>query len=255
MKIKVLGCAGAEFPGHNPPGFLLDDEILFDAGSLTNILDEKAQIKIKNIFVTHAHLDHIRGIPFLADNIIIGHWKRRVTLLSIRSVLRAIKKNLLNHSMWPDFTVIPHHRNAVLKLKHLTPGESIKVNAYSVTPYRVHHSVPATGYLVEDTKGKRLFYTGDTGPSDVTWKKLGGKKIHCLIIETSFPNKMEKMAMITGHLTARLLKKELSKIQPLPERIYITHPKPQYLETIRRELEQLRILNLRMLTDGETISV
>jgi len=255
MKIKVLGCGGAEFPGHNPPGFLLDDEILFDAGSLTNVLDGRRQLKIRNIFITHAHLDHIRGIPFLADNIIIGHWRRHVKLFSIRPVLRAIKKNLLNSSMWPDFTVIPHHRNAVLRLKSLIPGEPLNINPYTITPYKVHHSVPATGYLVEDRQGKRLFYTGDTGPSDATWKKLGGKRIDCLIIEVSFPNKMEKMAILTGHLTARLLKKELSKIKQAPERILITHLKPQYLATIRSELRQLRIENLRLLRDGETIEI
>lgn len=70
MKIKVLGCSGAEFPGHNSPGFLLDDKILFDAGSVTNVLHEKEQLEIKNIFITHAHLDHIKGIPFLADNVL-----------------------------------------------------------------------------------------------------------------------------------------------------------------------------------------
>jgi ribonuclease BN (tRNA processing enzyme) len=255
MKIKVLGCAGAEFPGHNPPGFLLDDEILFDAGSLTNVLDEREQGKIKDIFITHAHLDHIRGIPFLADNIIIGHWPCRVNLFSIPPVLRVIKKHLLNSSMWPDFTVIPHHRDAILKLKYLTAGEPVKINAYTITPYKVHHSVPATGYLVEDRQGKRFFYTGDTGPSDATWKKLGGKRMNGLIIEVSFPNKMEKMAIVTGHLTAKLLRKELSKIKQNPEKIYITHLKPQYLKTIRKELQELKMKNLRLLRDGEIIRI
>ena len=77
MKLKVIGCSGAEFPGHNSPGFLLDEEILFDAGSLTNVLNEREQYKIRNIFITHAHLDHIRSIPFLADNIIVGKKKKQ----------------------------------------------------------------------------------------------------------------------------------------------------------------------------------
>ena len=71
MKIRVIGCSGAELPGHNAPGFLLDDEIIFDAGSITSVLTAKEQLRIKHIFITHAHLDHIRSIPFLADNIII----------------------------------------------------------------------------------------------------------------------------------------------------------------------------------------
>ncbi|MBF0560189.1 MAG: 3',5'-cyclic-nucleotide phosphodiesterase, partial [Nitrospirae bacterium] len=39
MKINVLGCSGAEFPGHNPAGFLLDGKTLFDAGTLTHVLN------------------------------------------------------------------------------------------------------------------------------------------------------------------------------------------------------------------------
>ena len=117
MKINVLGCSGAEFPGHNPPGFLLDETILFDAGSLTNVLDRKGQSKIKDIFITHAHLDHIRGISFLADNIIVERRKQRVIIRSIPSVIKTIQKNLLNDSLWPDFTMIPDYENAVLGTK------------------------------------------------------------------------------------------------------------------------------------------
>jgi ribonuclease BN (tRNA processing enzyme) len=255
MKIKVLGCSGAELPGHNPPGFLLDDKILFDAGSLTNVLDEKTQLKIQNIFITHAHLDHIRGIPFLAANTIVRRMRHKVNVISISPVIKTVKKNLLNSSVWPDFTVIPNPHNAILSLKELKAGQSIKISDYTITPYKVNHSVPAVGYLTENKKKRRFFYTGDTGPSDGTWKKIGDKQIHCLIIDVSFPNRMGEMAILTGHLTPRLLKEELPKIKHMPERIYITHPKPQYLKTIQIELQRLKIKNLRLLRDGEIIKI
>ncbi|BCB95141.1 cAMP phosphodiesterase class-II:metallo-beta-lactamase superfamily protein [Dissulfurispira thermophila] len=255
MKVKVLGCSGAEFPGHNPPGFLLDDEILFDAGSLTNVLDKSAQAKIKDIFITHAHLDHIRGISFLADNIIVAKRRQRVNIISIPLVIKTIKKNLLNDSLWPDFTMIPDYENAVLKYREIKPSESIRINDYKITPYSVHHSVPAVGYLVEDSSKKRFFYTGDTGPTDSTWNAIGDKKIHCLIIEVSFPNKMRNMAILTGHLTPQLLKEELMKIKQMPDKIYITHPKPQHFNAIKRELERLKIENLRLLKDGDIIRI
>lgn len=255
MKIKILGCSGAEFPGHNPPGFMLDDKILFNAGSLTNVLDKKAQSKIKDIFITHAHLDHIRGISFLADNIIVERRKQRVNIISIPSVLKTIRKNLLNDSLWPDFTMIPDYENAVLKYMELKAGKPIKINDYTITPYKVNHSVPAVGYLVQDSNKRRFFYTGDTGPTDRTWKKIGNKQIHCLIIEVSFPNRLKDLARTTGHMTAQLLKKELSKIKYMPERIFITHPKPQYLQTIKAEIGKLQIKNIRLLKDGETIRI
>jgi ribonuclease BN (tRNA processing enzyme) len=255
MKIKVLGCSGAEFPGHNTPGFLLDDEILFDAGSLTNVLNGNRQWKIKNIFITHAHLDHIKGIPFLADNIIIRNIGHKVNVASISQVINALKQNLLNGSLWPDFTILPNPKNGVLRFVRLHDSRPVSVNGYSITPLKVNHSVPAVGYLVEDGKGKRFFYTGDTGPTQSTWKKIGNRRIHCLIIEVSFPNKMEETAITTGHLTARLLKDELSKMEQTPEKIYVTHTKPQYFKTITAELDKLKMRNLKLLKDGEIIRI
>jgi ribonuclease BN (tRNA processing enzyme) len=255
MKIKVLGCSGATFPNHHPPGFLLDDRILFDAGSLTDVLHERAQMKIKHIFITHAHLDHILGIPFLADNVLNGRKGHCVNVFSIPSVIRTLKRNLLNSSIWPDFTVIPHSERPVLSLNALRVHTPIRINEYRITPYKVNHSVPAVGYLVEDKRSRRFFYTGDTGPTESTWRKIGQQQIHALIIEVSLPNNMGEMAIKTGHLTSRLFQNELLKIKETPERIYITHPKPQYFKTIQAELQRLRLDNLTLLRDGETINV
>ena len=124
MNIKVLGCSGAEFPGHRPASFLLNDKILFDTGSLTNILDIKGQWRIEYIFITHSHLDHILGIPFLADNLIFRKKRHRVDILSIPPVINAIRKSLLDGSIWPDFTVIPNTHEAILNLIELKPGHS-----------------------------------------------------------------------------------------------------------------------------------
>jgi ribonuclease BN (tRNA processing enzyme) len=255
MKINVLGCSGAEFPGHNPPGFLLDEKILFDAGSLTNVLDRKGQSKVKDIFITHAHLDHIRGISSLADNIIVERRKQRVNILSIHSVINTIRKNLLNDSLWPDFTMIPDYEHAVLRYQALKEGQALNVNGYYITAYKVNHSVPAVGFFVEGRNKKKFFYTGDTGPTDATWKKIGDRKLDCLIIEVSFPNRMSEMAAITGHLTSKLLKEEIRKIKQMPDRIYITHPKPQHLKVIKVELEKLNMKNLRLLKEGDVIKI
>jgi ribonuclease BN (tRNA processing enzyme) len=250
MKIKVLGCSGAEFPGNNLPCFLVDGRILFDAGSITNVLDEKNQLKIENIFITHAHLDHVKGIPFLLDNVTIRNRQHKVNVFSISPIIKTIKKNLLNSLVWPDFAL-----KGILKLREIRTGQSIKIDDYTISPVRVSHSVPAVGYLVEDKKKRRFFYTGDTGPSDEIWKKVERKEIHCLIIEVTFPNRMEETALKTGHLTPQLLKKELLKMKHVPKRIYVTHAKPQYLRAINLELRRLRINNLRLLKDGESIEL
>jgi cAMP phosphodiesterase len=195
------------------------------------------------------------GIPFLADNLIFRKKEHRVNILSIPSVIKTIRKSLLDGSIWPDFTVIPNRHAAILNLIELRGGHSVKRRGYTITPYPVSHSVPATGYLVEDSKGRRFLYTGDTRPTETIWGKLREKQLHCLIIETSFPNRMEEIAIRTGHLTPRLLGKELQKIENEPEKIFVTHLKPPYFNTIRKELQKLKIKNLKLLRYGEIIRV
>jgi ribonuclease BN (tRNA processing enzyme) len=126
MRVKVLGCSGAESPGSNSPAILLDDGILFDAGTLASVLGERQQMKIRTIFVTHAHLDHIRGIPFLADNIVMARKMRRFTVYRIPSVVRTIRKHLFNSAVWPDFTVIPHPDDAILALAEVKEGRPVR---------------------------------------------------------------------------------------------------------------------------------
>jgi ribonuclease BN (tRNA processing enzyme) len=255
MKVEILGCSGAEFPGFNPPGFLVDGKILLDAGTIGAYLSENAQWKIRHIIVSHAHLDHIRGIPFLADNIIIKNKRHNVTVIGIAPALKSLKNNLLNNKIWPDFTMIPNAEKAVIRFLEIKPGKRIEINGYKVSAYRVNHSVPAAGYIIENRRGKRLLYTGDTGPTTAIWKGAGRIKIDSAIIEVSFPNKMEAMAVETGHLTPKLLRKELDKINMPPDKILITHPKPQHLKTIRSEIKKLGIPNIRILKDGEVINI
>jgi cAMP phosphodiesterase len=170
-------------------------------------------------------------------------------------VVRIIRKSLFDGSVWPDFTVLPNTYEGILNFIELKPGHAIRIDDYSITAYPVHHSVPATGYLVEDRKKRRFFYTGDTGPTDNTWVRMERIQIHSLFIEVSFPSRMENIALRTGHLTPRLLQKELLKIKPHPRRIFAIHIKPQYFKTIKSELQKLRVKELKLLKDGQTIQI
>lgn len=256
MKIKILGASGAEFPGHNPPAYLINQHLLLDAGTLGAVLEEEAQWKVRHVLLSHAHLDHIRAIPFLADNIIIKNKGHHITVISIPEVLKELKNHILNGTVWPDFTSIGK-KGPVVRFKELKPEEEIKINSLNIIGVPVNHSVPALGFVIKEVKrGKKislLIYTGDTGPTERIWQYCNGADL--LISEVSFPNRLSRLAEQTGHLTPELLKKELKKIQRLPQRILLTHPKPQYLGIIQRELKSLRIKGLRFLKEGEELEI
>lgn len=254
MIIRVLGASGSDTPGHHLTSFLLDGGILFDAGGVTNSLTIEEQLKIEHIFITHAHLDHIRDIPFLADNLILSQSKSQIRIFSIEEVIDDIKKHLLNQRLWPDFTIIPNESQSVLKLEKIEEGKPVRVRNYEITPYRVAHTVTAVGFLVQGNQ-KSLFYTGDTGPTDKTWSSLPEIQLDGLIIEVSFPNRMSQIAKLTGHLSPELLLIELEKLSRAPKRIFITHLKSIFRDEIIRELESLNIPNMSILFGAEVIEL
>jgi ribonuclease BN (tRNA processing enzyme) len=140
----------------------------------------------------------------------------------------------------------------VIAYSAVIPYQEYVVDGYSIQAIPVDHTVPAVGYRVI-FGGRTLVYTGDTGPTEEIWKLCSG--VDALIVEVSFPNAMESLALLTKHLTSAMLLKELDKIEVMPGRILITHPKPQYYDTIRREIESLQLDGIELLHDGSVYEI
>jgi len=66
-QFKILGCSGSIGKNGYTTCFQINHDLLFDAGSGLFNEEPEALKKIDKIFVTHSHLDHILGIPLLAD--------------------------------------------------------------------------------------------------------------------------------------------------------------------------------------------
>ncbi len=259
MRVRVLGSSGSEVPGHNPPAFLIDDFMLLDAGTVSISLDREAQCRISHIFLTHAHLDHIKAIPFLVDNLVSSNQHCRMTILSGRDVISDLRKNIFNNRIWPDFTVIPSPEHPVMSFREIKANEPVELRGYKIYATKVNHSVPAYGYIVQNASNESLVYTGDTGPTDRLWKRMSGHSVKALIIEVSFPDEMAELALASGHLTPSLLAGEIQKMSKIPEKIYITHLKPFYREAISeqisRQLPEKSGIDIEILEDGMIFSI
>jgi ribonuclease BN (tRNA processing enzyme) len=255
MIIKVLGAAGSEVPGHNCPAFLVDGTFLLDAGTVALALNIREERTLRWILLSHAHLDHIKGIPFLLDNLVSRCTGNTITVLGGKDVLGDLKKNIFNNRIWPDFTRIPSPGQPSLRYKILGTARPYEIEGYTITMERVDHTVPAYGYIVEDPGKTAIAYTGDTGPTDRFWKRMAHHDVKVLITETSFPNRMEKLAMASKHLTPALLGKEIGKMSRPPQQIRIMHLKPQFLQEIESEIRALGHDNIGFLQDGEVIRI
>jgi len=252
MKVKILGCSGSETIGHMPPGILVNDVMMLDAGTITAALSIEAQSRITDILISHTHLDHIKSVLFLADNI-IGRIKKPVNIHAIPKVLDAIRKHLMNDIIWPDFTKIPTPKNPVLAYAPMPLGKTVGIAGLKVKAIPMNHPVPAVGFLVSDAKSSFL-YSADTGPNEGLWKEAAkAKNLSAIIVDTSFPNSLEGIATLSGHFTPAQLHQDLAKANvsyDVP--VYIYHVKPVHKKKVISELKGLGRKNVKILVEGKT---
>ncbi|MBI2891290.1 MAG: 3',5'-cyclic-nucleotide phosphodiesterase [Nitrospirae bacterium] len=254
MEIRALGCYGSELPGYRLTGYLLNRMALLDAGTVTSVLSLDQQKQIDYVFVTHPHLDHIRDLSLLADNL-IGRRKKPLLVVGIPQVLNEIKAHLLNNSIWPDFTLIPNIHKPVLMLHPILPEEPTRFGKLTVTAFEVNHTVPAVGYLVSDGESS-LFFTGDTGPLGNVWTGLAkAKDLRAVLIESSFPNELKELARVSGHLTPAMAGKEIEKLARGDVKYLITHIKSPHLKRMQKELTDLQVRSLHVMGQGEEIAL
>ena len=238
MRLRVLGCSGSIGGQHNrTTSFLVDQDILIDAGTGVGDLSLAELTLIDHIFVTHSHLDHVNSVAFFLDS--VGALRPKpVTVYATSPTIETLKKHFFNWDIWPDFTVIPSPEEPWLRYQAIEVGQVIALGGRKITVLPAIHTVPAVGYQLDSGKGS-LVFTGDTGPNDALWPVVNRiENLKFLIIETSFSDKDRQLAELSQHLCPSTLAEELAKLER-PADIYITHLKPSEIELTMQEIEEL----------------
>ena len=258
MRIKVLGCYGGQLLGFHLTSFLVNDSILLDAGSPTEALDLEDQFKIRHIFVSHTHLDHIKDIAFLADNralkLMGNGGSRQIIVHSLPENIEVLRRDFFNDHIWPDFSRIPSTNDPIIVFEPIEAGQTVEVDGVSVTAVPVNHPVPCTGFvLAEDDK--QFIYTADTGATDEIWRVANNlPNLKGIVVDCSFPNAYEELAEKSGHLTPNGMAAELKKFERLGKvPVYLYHMKPETLDVLTAEVESLFLPHLRMLTQVDEL--
>ena len=128
--------AGVRFPGTELPGI---DYIIPDYTHLKNNRN-----KIKALFITHGHEDHIGGIPFLIQSINIP------IIYAPRLAAALIKNRLEENRLTGRVTIVEYDENT-----------NITVDSFDVSFFRVTHSIPDSFGICIDTTEGRIVSTGD----------------------------------------------------------------------------------------------
>lgn len=251
MRLKVLGAYGALDATHNLTGYLLDDRIAVDAGTVTSKLTLAQQARIETIFITHAHADHIRDLPHLILNRF--HFDAPpLTIVAATDVLENLSSHVFNNEVWPDFEKFasPYTGKTAIKYAPLKNGKRTLFNDVAFTAVAVDHTVDASGVILE-IAGQTIVFTGDTGPTKEIWKRANKMtNVVALITEASFPNDYHQLAMDSGHLSPELLSLELGKIES-DAPVYASHRKLPYERKIESEMKNIRDRRARILVEKQ----
>ncbi len=235
MELRILGCSGGIGDGRHTTAFLLDDDVLIDAGSGLTQMGRAALAAIDHLFLTHAHLDHILGLPPMLDSV-AAERDRPLLVHALPEVIEVLRAHLFNWQLWPDFTRIPTPEAPFMQFAPLAPGETVQIGRHrAIAAIPAHHTVPAAGYLMRGPSGSLLF-SGDTDSHDALWEIANDTAdLRHLIVETSFPNAMQDVARASRHYCSMGLARDLSRFRGSAQ-IWITHLKPGGEQAIMQEI-------------------
>ncbi len=262
MQIRVLGCHGADClteatdrsVRQESCGFLIDDSVLLDAGTIGTRLTLVEQRRIRFVLLSHLHFDHIKGLPLLVDNLAEG-FVAPVVVAATEPVIQGLIDHVFNDQVYPNFFKLPDQQRPVLQAQVLHPGKSVTLGHLEVTPVPVNHTVPTVGYIVKD-RGAALLYSGDTYQTEEIWS-LGRMipELKATFLESSFPDELGALAKKSKHLTPSLFLEEFQKLERPDLPLYAYHMKPEFRNQIEEQISRLGIERVAFLEEGQSITV
>lgn len=132
-EIIIVDC-GLTFPGDDLPGV---DLVIPD---FSYLLENKS--KVKAVFLTHGHEDHIGGLPYFLSQINVPVYGSRLTLGLIENKIR-------------------EHQKLKAKLVAVKPKNLVKVGGFGVEFIKVSHSISGAMALAITTTCGTIVHTGD----------------------------------------------------------------------------------------------
>ena len=252
MRLRILGCAGGSAPGMPLSSYLIDETLAVDAGALTTGLAVAAQRQVRDIVLTHSHLDHVWTLPLLLANR-FGPKALTCTIHGSQHTLETLKKHLFNDAIWPDFTGARIDDQPLVRFQPFEPGDKRSLETgHELTAVHLNHVVPCQAYLIRK-EGRSLLLLGDTTTTDEVWRFADQQPdLEAVVAECSFTDDLVELARKSKHMTPRLLLDDLKKLKR-NVRVLVTHLKPGYGDGIRAALELGRDRRIEFLSPTQEV--
>ncbi|MFV2066428.1 MAG: MBL fold metallo-hydrolase [Pirellulales bacterium] len=190
MRLILLGTSGYHPSDQRHTACLMLPElgIMFDAGTALFRAVDYLVTEQLDIFLTHAHLDHIVGLTYLLD-VLATCPLDRITVHGTPDILRAVEHHLFAPALFP---VSPP-----FDLKPL-PAQVLLAEGGQLTHFRLAHPGGSTGFRL-DFPGRSLAYVTDTTAADHVAYRAAIEGVDLLVHECHFAADEPELARLTGH--------------------------------------------------------
>lgn len=229
--------------------FVIDGEIAVDAGSLASGTSAEEKARIGDILLTHAHLDHIAGLPLFVDDL-FDKLERPVRIHASEEVIEILETDIFNWRVYPKFSELTNRFGPVMEYVPVRPGVPFDLGDITFEAIKVNHKVPSLGYIISGTESV-VALTGDTAEMNGFWDRINSlNRLDALLIECAFPDRLGELAEVSHHLTPRLLSEELAKFTHECD-VFAINLKPMYMDETLEGIESLGMEGLKVLEVGK----
>ncbi|MBA2340646.1 MAG: 3',5'-cyclic-nucleotide phosphodiesterase [Pyrinomonadaceae bacterium] len=254
MKIQLLPSTfdsdgRARSPEQRLSCYLVDDRVAIDAGSLGLAATDAQRETVRDIIISHTHIDHVASLPIFIDDL-FATLDEPVRVHATEEIIELLERDIFNWRVYPRFADLSNDRTRVMEYVPFRVGEPFRVAHLSVTAVPVNHVVPTVGLVISNGR-TTLAYGADTAETDLFWQLVNSApRLDALIIECSFPNSMHELAQISKHLTPATVGTELKKLKHKSPDIFAVHLKPAYRDVLISELAALNRPRLQVMEPG-----
>lgn len=230
--------------------FVVNDAVAFDAGSLAFGCDDRQRSSVRDIVISHTHLDHIAGLPIFIDDL-FATVEGPIRVHAAREMIDVLEEHVFNWKVYPRFSELSNKNGKVLEYVEYEFGRTFKIGTLLTTAIEVDHLPPSAGFIVSDSE-TAIGISGDTSQTDEFWTALSAiDGPAAIFVECAFPDEFSELAKVSHHLTPRSLAAELSKFDARHSTVYVSNIKAMYRQTVIEELMALGIKNLKIAEIGK----
>ena len=164
MKLRLLPSSfdsdGSASAKQHLTCFIVNDRVAFDAGSLAMGVSDIERRAVRDVVLTHAHLDHVAGLPLFLDDL-FSTLTESVRVHASVEVIEVLERDIFNWSVYPRFSELQNSNGPVIEYVPFSNGIEFAAGGLKIRPISVNHKVPSSGFVISDDEN-RVAITGDT---------------------------------------------------------------------------------------------